>query len=133
MKVEEVPQDGCGSVRKGMYALDDNGNYTLIESSGWQVEKTATRVAITQFDQELLRVFDRCRAGESAPLAFHMCTRRMDVATLADAAGIARWRVRRHLRPTAFARLPQRLLARYAQALQIPISALGELSASGPE
>lgn len=127
MKTDEVPQDGSGSIRKAMYAVDDHGNYTTVESSGWQVEKLATHIAITAFDTDLAAARQRCLTGHSAPLEYHMFAHRMDVATLAGAAGIARWRVRRHLRADIFARLSRRLLARYAQALQMTVAELVEL------
>jgi hypothetical protein len=41
----------------------------------------------------------------------------MNESLLAQATGLWRWRVRRHLRPAVFARLSQKLRARYAQAL----------------
>lgn len=132
MKTDEVPQDNSGSIRKAMYAVDGDGHYTTVESSGWQTEKTATRVAIADFERELAAAHERCIAGQSAPLEYHMYARRMDVATLADAVGIARWRVRWHLRPRVFARLSQRVLARYAQALQMPVAALAELPPTTP-
>lgn len=127
MKVDEVPQDN-GSMRKAMYAVDRQGHYTTVESSGWQAENAATHVAIADFERELVEAYDRCLAGKSAALEYHMYARRMDIAALADAAGIARWRVRRHLRPRVFARLPNRMLVRYAQALQMPVAALADLS-----
>lgn len=127
MKTDEVPQDNNSSIRKALYALDQDGRYTTVESNGWQAEKAATHVAIADFKRELATARARCIAGISAPLEYHMYDRRMDLATLSDATGIARWRVRRHLRPAVFARLPDRLLERYAQALQMPINALSTL------
>lgn len=124
MKVDEVPQDDGGSIHKALYAVDRGGRYATIVSSGWQAENDATRVAIADFESELAAAHERCLAGASAPLEYHMCARRMDVAALADATGIARWRVRRHMRPRVFRRLSKRLLARYAQALQMPAEAL---------
>lgn len=129
MKVDEVPQDN-GSLNKAMYALDRHGHYTTVESTGWQVESIATEVAIADFERDLAAAYERCAAGASAALEYHMYARRMDVPALADATGIARWRVRRHLRPRVFARLPQRLLVRYAQALQLPVAVLSQLPAA---
>jgi len=127
MNTNKVPQDGSGSIHKAMYAVDRDGHYTTVESSGWQAQQTATDVAIAEFEHQLAAAHARCIAGHSVALEYHMYARRMDIATLADASGIARWRVRRHLRPRIFARLPQRTLARYAQALQMPVATLSEL------
>jgi len=46
---------------------------------------------------------------------------------LAGAVGIWRWRLRRHLRPQVFARLPLRLRRRYAEALGIAVEALARV------
>lgn len=127
MRVDEVPQDDNSALRKAMYALDRQGRYTTVESSGWHAETTVTQVAIADFERASVAAHERCLAGVSAALEYHMYARRMDVATLADATGTARWRVRRHLRPRVFARLPNHLLARYAEALQMPVAALQRL------
>lgn len=129
MKVDDVPQDQ-GNIRKAMYARDRDGHYTTVESSGWQAEDTATRLAVADFEQELAAAHERCLAGTSAPLEYHMYALRMDVPALADATGMARWRVRRHLRPRVFTRLPERVLARYARALHMQVEALADLPAS---
>ena len=63
-------------------------------------------------------------AGTAAPLEYHMYRARMDVAMLAQTVGLWRWRVRRHMRPQVFARLPLRLRRRYAEALGIALEAL---------
>lgn len=127
MNVDEVPQDNSASIRKAMYAIGANGQYTTVESNGWQVEKTATCMAIAEFEQQLTAAYDRCLAGESSTLEYHMYAHRMDLATLADTVGMARWRVRRHLRASVFARLPDRLLQRYAEALHTSTTALTQL------
>jgi len=50
-----------------------------------------------------------------------------DIAMLAGAVGIWRWRLRRHLRPQVFARLPLRWRRRYAEALGIAVEALARV------
>jgi hypothetical protein len=49
---------------------------------------------------------------------------RMDVDLLSQTSGVWRWRVRRHLKPAAFARLPLALKSRYADALGISVETL---------
>ena len=48
----------------------------------------------------------------------------MDATLLAQSTGLFRWRVRRHLRPAVFARLPERILEKYATALGITVTQL---------
>lgn len=122
MKKTEVPQESnkvLGGARKAMYAVDENGEYTTIASSGWKVEELVTSLAIEDFESKAHEALARARAGKSAALEFHMYDRRMDLATLAQSTGLFKWRVRRHLKPAVFKRLKPALLARYAEALGI--------------
>ena len=52
---------------------------------------------------------------------------RHDERSLAQAAGVWRWQLRRHLQPAVFERLPEKTLAKYAQALGISLSELQQL------
>jgi hypothetical protein len=51
----------------------------------------------------------------------------MDVSLLASYVGLARWRVRRHLRPAVFSRLKPALLARYADIFAVLPEMLGRI------
>jgi len=51
----------------------------------------------------------------------------MDVALLSQVTGLWQWRIRRHFRPAVFARLPARLLTRYADALGMAPDTLRQL------
>ncbi len=130
MKKNEVPQESnkvLGGARKAMYAVDENGEYTTIASSGWKVEELVTSLAIEDFALKAEAALARARNGQSAPLEFHMYDRRMDVQTLAQSTGLFQWRVRRHLKPSVFKRLKPALLARYAEALGIDQETLTRL------
>ena len=69
--------------------------------------------------------------GRASPLAFHMACYHMDATLLAAHTGIWSLRIRRHLRPAIFARLPDRLLQRYADAFGIELSSLKRPPDSG--
>jgi hypothetical protein len=58
-------------------------------------------------------------AGLKSPLCYHMEVRQMDVKFLARAAGIAVFRVKRHMRPEIFAKLKSSILDRYAAVLAV--------------
>jgi hypothetical protein len=51
----------------------------------------------------------------------------MDLALLAKTTGFSRWRIRRHFRPAVHARLTDRVLARYSEALGIDAATLRTL------
>jgi hypothetical protein len=130
MKREAVPQDQSptyGGGRKLLYAVDERGRYTGVKSSGWEAESQATQMAIDDLNAQRDEAWQRARDGKTAPLEYHMFARRMDLLTLAQTTGMARWRVTRHLQPAVFAKLPERLLSRYSEALGLPIGALRTL------
>jgi hypothetical protein len=51
----------------------------------------------------------------------------MDLALLSQATGFSRWRIRRHFRPKTYARLSDRTLSRYGEALGIDAATLRAL------
>jgi len=130
MRVDEVPQDNSATFaggRKAMYALGEDGKYRIVPSSGWEVEETVTTMAVAEFNEQAEQALARVKAGQSAPLEYHMYARRMDLQTLAQTTGMFRWRVRRHLKPNVFARLPDKILIRYADALGMTVAELRRL------
>jgi hypothetical protein len=122
MRDTDVPQEGNAVLeghRKAVYAVGADGKLRIVESRGWEVEEVVTRQAIEDLERRAEEARRRFRAGESSPLEYHMYRARMDVPLLAQVTGLWRWRIRRHFRPAVFARLPQRLRQRYADALGV--------------
>ena len=105
---------------KAAYALGPDGRYIIVPNGGTEAEVTVTEEAVAWFERQAAAARRRVLAGETAPLEYHMYRHRMDVPTLAQTTGFWRMTVRRHLRPSAFARLPREKLARYAAAMGIP-------------
>jgi hypothetical protein len=135
MKKNEVPQDQestYAGLHKLMYAVDDNGDYTGVPSSGWEVESNATRDALNAINRDRMTAWERAKRGETSPLEFHMYDRRMDLPLLAQTVGLFQWRVRRHLRPAIFAKLSDSLLERYCEALGLSRKQLQSLPETPP-
>ena len=127
MREEDVPQEGnavLGGYRKAVYAVGADGKLRIVESRGWEIEELVTQQAIDDLARRAEDARARVRAGLTSPLEYHMYRARMDVALLAQATGLWRWRVRRHFRPHVFSRLPDHLLRRYAEALGVGVEAL---------
>lgn len=126
MKVEHVPQDDSimAGYQRACYAQDADGQYTIAKSRGWQVEAIANRQALSDVEKKIAQAALDVSEGRASPLAFHMACFHMNASLLAAHTGIWSLRIRRHLRPTVFARLPDRLLQRYANAFGIELSAL---------
>ncbi len=95
---------------------------------GWAVEAAATRHALEEIDRQREAALNRVRSGASSPLEYYMYYRRMDLALLAQTSGFWQWRIRRHFRPAVYARLGERVLARYSEVLGIDMAALRVLT-----
>ena len=130
MDLEAVPQEGnatLGGHRKLMYARDAQGRMVGVPSRGWEAEEIVTRHAVEVLEGQAAQAREQASRGLASPLAYWMLQRRMDVALLSQTSGVWQWRVRRHLKPRHFARLPPALLQRYAQALGLEAARLKEL------
>jgi soluble lytic murein transglycosylase-like protein len=127
MDIDAVPQEGnatLGGHRKVMYARASDGRMVLAASQGWEAEEIVTQHAVSLLQAQAQAARQRVAAGLASPLEFWMYERRMDLAQLAQSAGLWQWQARRHLRPEVFARLSPRELSRYADALGIDAQAL---------
>ena len=127
MDKNAVPQDPSPTYegqRKLLYAVDAQGKYTEVQSAGWEPETFATLTAIAELDRLRDEAWDRALAGKTSALEFHMFDRRMELDTLAATSGVWKWRIRRHFAVQRFARLPDRLLQRYADAMGISLERL---------
>ena len=130
MDEDQVPQDKSrtyGGHRKLLYAKSDGGDYKAVRSSGWGAEEAVTIAAVEELERLARETWLAASEGIVAPLQYHMYARRMDIALLAQVCGLFQWRIRRHLKPNIFAKLPDALLARYSDALGIDISSLKQL------
>lgn len=127
MELDAVPQEGNATLaghRKLVYARDAGGRMVGAASRGWEAEEIVTLHAVHALEEQARQARERLRAGQASPLEYWMYARRMDVALLAQASGFWAWRVRRDLRPEAFAGLSMRRRQRYAQVLGLDVSEL---------
>jgi hypothetical protein len=130
MESRAVPQDKVSThntTRKAIYAIGQGGAYEIVASSGWEVEAEATLQAVDELERLAVEAYEKVLAGMVAPLYFHMYNCRMDLNVLAQASGISRWRLKRHLRPEVFAKLSPKIAACYAEALGLTVAELYQL------
>ena len=124
MKKNTVPQDVAESydgVKKIMYAVDEDGNYIRVASEGWQAEETVTAQALSEFKRLAEKARKEYLNRSASPLMYHMYHARMDIQLLSHATGIAKFRIRRHLKFSNFPRLQEKLLSRYCDALDLTL------------
>lgn len=125
-----MPQEGnatLGGHRKLMYARGADGRMKTVTSRGWDVEELVTRQAVDEFDRLATHAWREAESGIASPLRYHMYRARMDDSLLAQATGLWRWQVRRHLRLARVDQLRPSVQQRYARALGLSVSALQAL------
>ncbi len=129
MKKEDVPQHGglTAGCREVSYAVDAEGRYSLELSVGWDAKNIALRQAWEVITEQLREVIADVVAGRKSPLAYHMVKHQMDSALLSQYSGIARWRVKRHLKAAVFVKLEPAILRVYADLFGISIETLQQV------
>lgn len=130
MKKTEVPQEQDSFYhgrQRACYATDEQGRYVVVASVGWGVENIVNGQANDEVREHIAATLVRVRAGEVSLLAYHMARRQMGLGMLAAYSGFSRLRIHWHLRPKVYARLPDKILQRYANALQLPLMEMRSL------
>ncbi len=127
MKKDQIPQDdgALGRItREVTYVVDDEGNYSTGQSSGWNVKSAALNVALGDVEKKIQAAKEKVLRGEASPLLYYMEKGIMDIGILASYTGAWKWTVKRHLKPSVFKKLPTEKLARYAGLFEISVEQL---------
>lgn len=124
MNLKDVPNDkgdfrGRGELRKIVYATDEDGSYTAINSDGWEVENTATQQAWDHVEAQLTVIREKVLAGEMSPIPYYMNKCLMELPVLARYMGKWKWQVKRHFRPRHFKKLSPATMERYCSVFHI--------------
>ena len=125
MKREQVPQDNAnlmeGRSREVCYAVDENGHYVKVLSTGWEPKNAALLQAWEQIAEQAKEAGRRIESGEASPLAFFMAKCMFDVKLLSEYTGISKKIIKEHLEPEKFQRLDQAVLGQYADAFNVTV------------
>lgn len=122
MKLDEVPQDNNAMYRggrKALYACGNEGEYAIIQSSGWSVEEVATLQAVDEFRRLEHEAYELFLNRLSSALEVWMYRRRMSLVTLSQCTGFWQWQVKRHLKPAIFTSLSPKKIELYCAALDV--------------
>lgn len=123
MKKKEVPQDKSNlesaNFRELCYAVDENGEYTTENSSGWEPKTVALNNAIDEINERIEDAKKRVLNGKTSPIEYFMELHKMDVGILASYMGFWQWKVKRHFKPSVFKRLSDKTLKKYAEVFEI--------------
>lgn len=126
MKQQDVPQQKglLAGTREVAYAIDSNGSYKLEHSVGWEAKDIALRQAWEAIEEQVVDVIGEIKTGKKSPLAYHMINNQMDETLLAQYSGIARWRVKRHMKPSVFNKLNKATLHLYSTVFNMNVEEL---------
>lgn len=128
MKKEQVPQDKGSLSEKNLnelcYAVDENGNYTTVQSSGWDVKSVALDESMNLIQERIEQTKKEIVEGKLSPIAYFMEFNKMDLPLLASYVGIHKWFVKRHFNPKRFKKLSSETLKKYADAFDISVEEL---------
>ena len=127
MQKNEVPQDPSSLdnfTKEICYATDENGNYVVSQSRGWEVKSTALNITWEEIEKRVNETRNKVLNGEVSPILFFMELRLMDIKTLSSYTGIWKWKIKRHLKPSVFNKLPEKILKKYAEVFEVNIPVL---------
>ncbi|HIM75991.1 MAG TPA: hypothetical protein EYM48_07475 [Campylobacterales bacterium] len=120
MDIKSVPQDDSSTYaknKKAIYAADENGNLSVVASSGWEVEEAATKQALFDLEDSARDAYALVKNGEMSPLYFHMYDVRMDLQVLSEASGFFKWTIKKDFSIEKFSKIKEKRLAIYAEAM----------------
>src|SRR5690554_1537107 len=128
MKTDQIPQEQSSLYKKDLkelcYAVDVNGNYTTALSSGWEPKSIALDSSMQLIEQRVEQARQQVLKNEVSPIVYFMEKNKMDVSILASYVSMWKWRVKRHFKPSVFAKLNDKNLSKYAVAFEISIEEL---------
>ncbi len=137
MRKKEVPQDDEGlmegKIKDLCYALDENGKYVQVFSTGWGPKNAAMKQAWDEIREKVERTRQRVLAGEISPVAYYMEKNIMNIPLLAQYLELPKRKVRKHLKPQVFLKLDKKILEKYAETFAITVDELCTLNESGKD
>jgi len=120
MDINSVPQDNSSTYannKKAIYAVGDDGKVGVVTSSGWEVEEAATKQALNDLEENAKAAYEIVKSGEKSALYFHMYDVRMDLQVLSESTGFFKWTIKRDFAPEKFAKISEKRLSIYSEAM----------------
>ena len=129
MKETELPQEkgALQDFTELCYVTDDEGNYTTLSSSGWEVKSIALEASLSRLQEQIDEAKADVLAGRKSSIVYYMLLNRMDWAVLADAMHRWQWVIKRHAKPSVFKKLSDKTLQQYAEVFGITVEELCEI------
>lgn len=127
MKSSDIPQDPSPLdkfTKEVLYAIDENGNYTKQLSRGWQIKADALGISWQEAKTRIENAKQQFEKGEVSPILFFMELNLMEISILSDYTGFWKCTIKRHFKPSVFAKLSNKKLQIYAEVFGITVEQL---------
>ncbi|MFA5180054.1 MAG: hypothetical protein WC405_01935 [Syntrophales bacterium] len=106
-----------------IYEVDDQGKYkTTFER--YDDHLVMTVPFADAFQEKAEEVKQNVLRNESSPIEYFMYKRLLDPKALAQAMGMAVWRLKRHFKPNVFKKLDRKKLQEYAKIFKVQVDDL---------
>jgi hypothetical protein len=130
MKKNEVPQhEGnlLNGIKEIQYAIDEDGIYTQVKSTGWEPKNEALKQALDLLDAQIEEARQDVLTGEKSPIWFYMHLKQMDFTILKQTTGFRKFKIKKHCNASQFKKLKEPVLQKYADAFNIDIQQLSKV------
>ena len=106
-----------------LYVEKEDGTYGRVESASYLSKNYLEDYfeKVKKWDKELKDKLDK---GEISPVYYYMIMLEMGEGDLASRVGIPKWKLKKHLKMDAFEKISLRMLRRYADVFDVPVSNL---------
>jgi len=123
MKLSEVPKDDAnvleGKTSFIQYAVDSNGKYVQEKSPGFQPQNIALEQAWEEANERIAEALQEVIENKKSPIYYFMHRELMDEKILSEYVGMAKWRVKRHLKPSVFKKLKPDKIQKYIEVFKL--------------
>jgi len=109
------------------YKMEENGQFTHDLQSDWGGRDPVVDQSLEIVKEKISIAKEKVLKGEISPIAYYMEKCITDVGTLAKYTGIAKWRVKRHMKIKVFRGLKNETLKRYSDFFEITVEELKDI------
>ena len=92
-----------------------------------ETDRTILNQIWDAYDERLEIARQKYLAGEASPVYYHMERMKMDLPILSQIAGISKWRIKRHFKPSKYKKLSQSTLDHYARVFNLTADQLDNI------
>lgn len=117
-----------GQYRELSYSYEDGGKYEKTVGFHGEADRLILQQAWDLFNERTEDARQRVLSGKVSPVVYYMEKNLLDPMNLSMMAGISLWRVKWHFKPGVFKRLNEKTLQRYAEAFNITVAQLKDIT-----